>query len=129
MKPTSKVDTRSYKTRELNEQEAADRGITERNGFEPFVRAYEFGPCMIIVGFSPYGWHMSISHATRYPVWDEIRDACFRFIPRSAMMAMLLPAEGEDYVNLHDNCFHLWQVVGHRPARFVREGEAQRENA
>ena len=123
MKPTSKVDTRSYKMRELSEHEKADRGITEQNGFEPFVRAYEFGPCMVIAGFSPYGWHMSISHAARYPVWDEIRDACFHCVPRSATMAMIVPAEGEPYVNLMENCMHLWQIVGNKPAHFVQESE------
>ena len=59
-------------------------------------------------------WHMSISTATRYPVWDEIRDAWYSLAPpecKNVTMGMLLPPQGE-YVNLHPNCFHLHEVEG-----------------
>jgi len=58
-------------------------------------------------------WHMSISTAKRYPVWDEIRDAWYALKPadaRDVTMAMLLPPERE-YVNVHPNCFHLHEIV------------------
>src|SRR5271167_1969316 len=62
-------------------------------------------------------WHLSISHRTndhpprpgRYPTWDEVGDARYRFIPDSVTMAMLLPPQAE-YVNEMETCFHLWQV-------------------
>jgi len=64
-------------------------------------------------------WHLSISHRTsthpprpgRYPEWDEITDARYRFVPDGVTMAMLLPPRAE-YVNAHDTCFQLWQVPG-----------------
>jgi len=58
-------------------------------------------------------WHMSISTATRYPVWDEIRDAWYACKPpecKNVTMAMMLPPQSE-YVNLHPNCFHLHEVI------------------
>lgn len=65
------------------------------------------------------GWHLSISHRTnelrprpgRYPTWDEITDARYQFCPNEATMAMLLPPR-EEYVNLHETTFHLWEVPG-----------------
>lgn len=55
-------------------------------------------------------WHMSISTATRYPVWDEIRDARYALMPNNITMAMMLPPQ-QEYVNLHPNCFHLHEIV------------------
>lgn len=53
--------------------------------------------------------HLSISHARRYPTWNEIRDARYDLLPDVPCMAMILPPR-EDYVNLHPNCFHLWEI-------------------
>jgi hypothetical protein len=58
----------------------------------PTSKAYEFGECFVIVGDEPgIGWHMSISHKNRYPSWEEIKEARYRFIPDEVTMAMLLP--------------------------------------
>jgi hypothetical protein len=64
-------------------------------------------------------WHLSLSHkrATkggktrpgRYPRWDEVSEARYRFVPDEARMAMILPPKGE-YVNEMSTCFHLWEV-------------------
>lgn len=73
-----------------------------------------------IVGLEPDVWHLSISHSIhfngeqqpgRYPTWDEITDARYRFVPDSVTMAMLLPPRSQ-YVNLHATTFHLWQIKG-----------------
>ena len=62
-------------------------------------------------------WHLSISHRLndltpgRYPTWDEIAEARYRFIPDQVTMAMLLPPR-EEYVNIHPTTFHLWQLPG-----------------
>jgi len=55
-------------------------------------------------------WHMSISTPTRYPVWNEIRDARYALMPDDITMAMLLPPKAE-YVNVHPNCFHLHEII------------------
>jgi len=87
-----------------------------RRTLEPGARAYRFGECAVIVGVSEDGYHMSISHPSRYPTWDEIRDARYALLPDDVTMAMLLPPKSE-YVNVHERCFHLWEVA--RSARIV----------
>jgi hypothetical protein len=63
-----------------------------------------------LVGWEPgNGWHLSISHPTRYPTWDEIKAARYDLLPDDCTMGMLLPPSGE-YVNVHPNCFHLHEV-------------------
>lgn len=62
-------------------------------------------------------WHLSISHRTndhpprpgRYPDWDEIVEARYRFIPDEVRVAMLLPPRAE-WVNVHPTTFHLWEI-------------------
>jgi hypothetical protein len=34
-----------------------------------------------------------------------------RFVPDSVTMALLLPPSAE-YINVHETCFHLWEVAG-----------------
>ena len=58
---------------------------------------------------TPMLWHLSISHATRLPTWDEIHDARYKFCPDQARMAMFLPPKAE-YVNLHPTTMHLYEV-------------------
>lgn len=82
-----------------------------RMGLEPNACRYEMNGCTIIVGSSSKGYHMSISHPDRLPTWEEIRTARYKLCPKNVTMAMLLPPENE-YVNIHPNCFHLWQVKG-----------------
>lgn len=54
-------------------------------------------------------WHLSVSHTSRLPNWDEIADARYRFIPDRAHMAMLLPPRAE-WVDLHPRTLHLWEI-------------------
>ena len=76
-----------------------------------YCKAYAFGECRIFVGKEPPGWHMSISHPSRYPTWDEIRDARYELVPDGVTMAMLLPPRSQ-YVNVHSFCFHLHEIEG-----------------
>ena len=54
-------------------------------------------------------WHLSVSHPTRYPTWDEIKNIRYKYLPNKITAALLFPPK-EEYVNLHTNCFHLWEV-------------------
>lgn len=54
-------------------------------------------------------WHLSISHKDRYPTWDEIKEARERLLSRNKDFAMIFP-KPEDYVNIQENCFHLWEI-------------------
>lgn len=75
----------------------------------PGCRAFQLGQCFVICGIESGMWHMSISRIDRYPTWDEIKEARYRFVPDNVTMAMILPPRKE-YVNLHPNCFHLHQI-------------------
>jgi hypothetical protein len=73
-------------------------------------KAYETDTdCHIIVSREQGRWHMSISHNERYPSWDEIHEARYELLPEERTFAMILPPKSE-YVNLHHNCFHLWEI-------------------
>ena len=84
-------------------------------GLEPGARSYVMGECYILVGRSEFGWHMSISCEDRYPTWDEIADARYELIPNEVTMAFVLPPK-EQYVNLHPNVFHLWEIDSSAPS-------------
>jgi len=91
---------------------AAEKATGGIVGIEQERRVYEssFEGLRVIVAWHPgHGWHLSISHPTRYPVWNEIRDARYELVPDACTMAMLLPPKAE-YVALHPNCFHLHQI-------------------
>ena len=73
------------------------------------TRAGRVGECLTMVSYEPNGWHLSISHPSRNPTWEEIRDARYSLVPDNVTMAMLLPPKGE-YVNIHGFCFHLYEI-------------------
>jgi hypothetical protein len=79
---------------------------------EPVFCGY-WGRLTVMVSRDDGKWHMSVSHPTRYPTWDEIRDARYEFIPDEITMAMFLPPR-DQYINVHENCFHLHEVEGPR---------------
>lgn len=64
--------------------------------------------CRILVTVDDERIHMSISHPTRYPTWDEIKEARYKFVPDNKFMVMVLPPKA-NYVNVHPFCFHLWE--------------------
>jgi hypothetical protein len=71
--------------------------------------AHRIGECLVMVSYEPNGWHLSISHQSRNPTWEEIRNARYELVPDNVTMAMLLPPKAE-YVNVHKFCFHLYQL-------------------
>jgi hypothetical protein len=81
-------------------------------GAESYLRAYRstLEHLYVLVAWEVgNGWHLSISHPKRYPMWDEIKAARYDLIPDAVTMGMLLPPKGE-YVALHQNCFHLHEI-------------------
>lgn len=84
---------------------------------ESWQREVRDGHLSVFAGPEPDGFHLSISHRRsdgtrlpgRYPTWDEITDARYRFCPDHLTMAMLLPPKDE-YVNVHATTFHLWEI-------------------
>lgn len=88
-----------------------------RNGIQLLCVVTPDGPC---------GWHLGLSTgrivggnrapAERYPSWDEVVEARYRFIPNDVTMAMLIPPR-EQYVNEFETCFQLNEIP-------TAEGEA-----
>ena len=54
-------------------------------------------------------WHMAISHRARYPTWDEIKTAARELLPHDRFYVMCFPPE-KLWLNVHRNCFHLWET-------------------
>lgn len=85
------------------------------HGLRQFVAIVPDGLLRVLVGREPFlaggrmGWHLSISHINRIPVWDEIKEARYRFCPDEVHMAMILPPKAE-YVNLHPYTMHLHEI-------------------
>lgn len=72
-------------------------------------KVYTCGLLRVICNIEDDCWHISISHPSRYPTWDEIKDIRYQLAPNDIYMAILLPPV-EQYVNIHPNCFHLWEI-------------------
>lgn len=53
--------------------------------------------------------HVSIARKDRLPRWQEITAIRDYFFPPDVDVMMVLPRQ-EDYVNLHPNAMHLWQM-------------------
>ncbi len=75
----------------------------------PTLRAFLMGECSVFLAREEGCWHVSIAHPDRYPTWDEIKEVRYAMMPGDITVAMLLPPK-EVYVNVHENCFHLWEI-------------------
>ncbi len=54
--------------------------------------------------------HVSLSHRKRLPTWNEVKAVREKFCIPTAFYVMVLPP-ARCYVNLHEFCFQLWQVL------------------
>lgn len=70
---------------------------------------YQCGGLTVCVAKEHGYWHLSISHPLRYPTWSEIYTARYDLLPEDIHTAILLPKKAE-YVNIHPNCFHVYQL-------------------
>lgn len=52
--------------------------------------------------------HLSISHKDRYPSWDEIVET--KTVIMGDIDVMMILPKAIDYVNISENCFHLWET-------------------
>ncbi|WP_323985914.1 DUF7694 domain-containing protein [Microbacterium plantarum] len=53
--------------------------------------------------------HVSVSHSSRLPSWDELADARYRFMPDRMTVGQLLPPRAE-WVDHHPRTLHLWEL-------------------
>jgi hypothetical protein len=78
------------------------------------AKAFAKGLCRVLISHEDHGgkmrWHLSISCRDRYPQWEEIKDARYSLLPVGLTFAQILPPLNE-YLNIHPNCFHLWEIA------------------
>jgi hypothetical protein len=56
------------------------------------LRLFRLGECQVLLAHDPEsGWHLSISHPRRLPLYHEWTEARYRLVPDEATMAMILP--------------------------------------
>ena len=79
----------------------------------PYTKVFRSSSLLCLVSREGEFWHLSISHPTRYPKWDEIKEARYALLPDGITMGILFPPKSE-YVNIHPNCFHLHEVHSER---------------
>lgn len=72
-------------------------------------RAWVLDECSVLYSLDANRHHLSISHPKRYPTWDEIKEARYQFLPDDCYMALMFPPR-KYWLNIHKNCFHLWEV-------------------
>lgn len=53
--------------------------------------------------------HLSVSHKNRTPTWEELLQARSIFFEDDTDCMMVMPV-AEDYVNVHQYAFHIWQI-------------------
>ena len=95
----------------------------------PGTTAWKLGECGVFVSREPIDmiyeprWHLSISHESRYPTWEEIGEARDRLLPDDAFMCVPMPPRAY-WLSIHPNCFHLWEFRDDNlQAQMIAEGE------
>ena len=85
----------------VNEHREDEYGVYETGMFE-----YK-GKC-IFINKEDGRWHLSVSanHTLGYYELKEIR---YKFMPNAMSVAQILPPR-EEFVNVHKNCFHLFEL-------------------
>ncbi|MDS6237441.1 DUF1827 family protein, partial [Clostridioides difficile] len=53
--------------------------------------------------------HLTISNEKRFPNWNEIKYVRYKLMKPNKTIVQILPPK-EEYINLHENCFHLWEI-------------------
>lgn len=91
------------------------RPISVQHAKRPGVHglvAWQMGECQVIRFLDRDGLHLTVSHDSRYPSWDEIKTARYRCLPHERTFALILPPPDE-YVDhpLRPNIFELTEVL------------------
>lgn len=73
------------------------------------VRLYRMRMMQILASTDNGVMHISASHPKRMPTWEEMYRMFEEIGNRNEQLVMILPPKKE-YVNLHDNCLHLFEV-------------------
>lgn len=62
----------------------------------------------VVVNIEDGKYHLSVS--ANHPIgYYELKEVRYAFLPNRIYAAQILPPR-EEFVNLHENCYHLWEV-------------------
>lgn len=87
-------------------------------GIEPVYMTDEYGTystgvfrfkgMLVMVTMDGGKWHASVS--AKFPLgYQQIKDIRYTFLPDDMEVAQIFPKR-EDFVNIHSNCYHLFQI-------------------
>ena len=69
---------------------------------------YQYHGKSVFVNYEEGAWHLSVS-AGRTLGYYELKIIRYEFLPNRCQMAQIFPPR-EEFVNLHPNCFHLYEI-------------------
>lgn len=79
------------------------------NGVFAFESPIDSRALLLVIAACDAGWdHVSVSVATRCPIWQEMEFIKRKFF-KDSECAMQLHVPVEDHINAHPNCLHLWR--------------------
>lgn len=82
--------------------------------FRPFIPKFGWnkdGKFRILITNDDGMLHLSMSHedGRTFPTWDEMKAVRYKWLPPDKTFGILFPP-AENYVNVAENCFHLWEI-------------------
>ena len=86
----------------VREEERSDKYGVYSTGF------FKYKGKNIVVNNEEGKWHLSAS-ANHTLGYYEIKELRYKFMPNDMEVAQIFPPR-EEFVNLHENCFHLWEL-------------------
>lgn len=82
----------------------------------PLPSLYKLGAGAVLLGQEPVDearqdlrWHLSVSHPSRLPTWEELRRVRDELVPADVCMAIPYPPRAW-WLSIHPNCLHLWEI-------------------
>ncbi len=70
---------------------------------------FSHGILNVIVSKDMGLWHLSVSHPSRIPNYEELKEVRYKFLSDDIYVAQVFPPSKE-FVNVHPHTLHLWQL-------------------
>lgn len=87
------------------------------------IKLPDCGTCSVMFGENEDGWeHVSVSpkHKYKTPTWDDMCALKDIFFDDEEEVYQIHPKKSE-YVNLSENCLHLWKPIWHELGELVEK--------
>ena len=87
------------------------------------IKLPDCGTCSVMFGENEDGWeHVSVSpkHKYKTPTWDDMCALKDIFFDDEEEVYQIHPKKSE-YVNLSENCLHLWKPIGRELGELVEK--------